>query len=281
MIGAGQLWQIASAWVDGIGAGLQKNSPRMHGMIDRRVRAFLQGLARSQTAMQGGGLYCAVQNGEFSYRYTAPPRIEAASRPGGWLRRRDTRTSNTPIILAAEHLSRSRCPQTPNYMKGRRPHHSTRFPADGIFQTIGSRHQGRVVEPSAEFASNACELAAAREGLKVVESFLEQRPSSCTRAFDFIVLSSLLARPGAGGGPPRCCRDETPRGWHQRERIHGYRPSSAHRPRRRQGSTRSPSRWAPSLIRRGADWPVLRSVPPPPPDPVTRSTEVKALRPKH
>ena len=40
MIGAGQLWQIASAWVDGIAAGLEKNSPRMHDMIDRRVRAF-------------------------------------------------------------------------------------------------------------------------------------------------------------------------------------------------------------------------------------------------
>jgi hypothetical protein len=83
MIGAGQLWQIASAWVDGIAAGLQKNAPRMHHMIDRRVRAFLQGLARNQTGVQGGRLYCAVQNGEFSHRYTAPPMIQAASRPVG------------------------------------------------------------------------------------------------------------------------------------------------------------------------------------------------------
>jgi hypothetical protein len=42
MIGAGQVWQIASAWVDWIAAGLEKNSPRMHDMIDRRMRAFLQ-----------------------------------------------------------------------------------------------------------------------------------------------------------------------------------------------------------------------------------------------
>jgi len=49
MIGAGQVWQVASAWVDRIAAGLQKNSPRMHDMIDRHVRAFLQSLARSQT----------------------------------------------------------------------------------------------------------------------------------------------------------------------------------------------------------------------------------------
>ena len=34
-----------------------------------------------------------------------------------------------------------------------------------------------VVEPSAEFASNARELAAAREGVRVVESFLEQAPA--------------------------------------------------------------------------------------------------------
>jgi hypothetical protein len=82
MIGAGQVWQIASAWVDGIAAGLGKHSPRMHDMIDRRVRAFLHGLARSQTGVHGGRLSRAVENGEFSYRYAAAPRIEAASRPG-------------------------------------------------------------------------------------------------------------------------------------------------------------------------------------------------------
>jgi hypothetical protein len=31
----------------------------MHGVIDRRVRAFLQGLARSQTGVQGGSLKLA------------------------------------------------------------------------------------------------------------------------------------------------------------------------------------------------------------------------------
>jgi hypothetical protein len=158
MIGAGQLWQIASAWVDGIGAGLQKNAPRMHHMIDRRVRAFLEGLARNQTGVQGGGLYCAAQNGEFSYRYTAPPRIEAASRPGEWLRRRDTRTSNAPIILAAECLSRSRCQQIPNYMKGQRPHQSTAFRWTVSSKRSAPSIRVAVVEPSAEFASNTCEL---------------------------------------------------------------------------------------------------------------------------
>jgi hypothetical protein len=39
VIGAGQAWPIASAWVDGIAAGLKKNSPRMHDMIDRRLSA--------------------------------------------------------------------------------------------------------------------------------------------------------------------------------------------------------------------------------------------------
>ena len=33
-------WPIASAWLDGIAAGLEKKSPPMHGMIDRRVREF-------------------------------------------------------------------------------------------------------------------------------------------------------------------------------------------------------------------------------------------------
>ena len=37
MIGAGQVWPIVSAWVDGIAAGLEKNSPPRHDMIDRRV----------------------------------------------------------------------------------------------------------------------------------------------------------------------------------------------------------------------------------------------------
>jgi len=58
-------------------------------MIDRRMRAFLQGLAGSQTGVHGGRPYCVRQNGEFSYRYTAPPTIDAASVPEGLLRRRD------------------------------------------------------------------------------------------------------------------------------------------------------------------------------------------------
>ena len=76
MIGAGHVWPIASGWVDGIAAGLAKNSPPMHDVIDRRVRAFVQGLARGLTDVPDGRLYRAVQNGEFSYRYAAPPRIE-------------------------------------------------------------------------------------------------------------------------------------------------------------------------------------------------------------
>jgi SAM-dependent methyltransferase len=50
-----------------------------------------------------------------------------------------------------------------------------------------------VVEPSAEFASNARELAVGREGVTVVENFLERAPTElCPGCFDFIVLSSLL-----------------------------------------------------------------------------------------
>ena len=45
MIGASQVWPSASAWNDWIAAGLKKNSPGIHDMIDRRVLAFLQGLA--------------------------------------------------------------------------------------------------------------------------------------------------------------------------------------------------------------------------------------------
>ena len=39
-IDAGQLWQIALAWIDGIAVGLRKKSPPMHDMIHRCVRAF-------------------------------------------------------------------------------------------------------------------------------------------------------------------------------------------------------------------------------------------------
>jgi ubiquinone/menaquinone biosynthesis C-methylase UbiE len=48
--------------------GLEKNSPRMHDIISRRVPSFLQGVARNATGVQGGKLYRAVQKGEFSYR---------------------------------------------------------------------------------------------------------------------------------------------------------------------------------------------------------------------
>jgi hypothetical protein len=56
MIDAGHVWQVALASVDGIAAALEKNSPRMHYMIDRRVSAFLHGLARSQAGAQSGRL---------------------------------------------------------------------------------------------------------------------------------------------------------------------------------------------------------------------------------
>jgi hypothetical protein len=39
MIGAGQVWPIAAAWVDGIAAGLEKNSPRMHDVINSPLSA--------------------------------------------------------------------------------------------------------------------------------------------------------------------------------------------------------------------------------------------------
>jgi fatty-acid O-methyltransferase len=47
---------------------IEKNSQQWLDVIDRRVPALLHGLARSQTPMQGGRLYRAVQSGECSYR---------------------------------------------------------------------------------------------------------------------------------------------------------------------------------------------------------------------
>jgi ubiquinone/menaquinone biosynthesis C-methylase UbiE len=48
--------------------GLDKNSQQWLDLIDRRVPAFLHGLAGGQTPIQGGRLYRAVQSGECSYR---------------------------------------------------------------------------------------------------------------------------------------------------------------------------------------------------------------------
>jgi hypothetical protein len=39
MIGAGHVWPIASAWLNGIAAGLGKNTPRMHDMINSPLSA--------------------------------------------------------------------------------------------------------------------------------------------------------------------------------------------------------------------------------------------------
>ena len=52
MIGVGHVCPIASAQGNRIAAGLEKNSPLIREVIDRRVRAFPQGLARGQTAVQ-------------------------------------------------------------------------------------------------------------------------------------------------------------------------------------------------------------------------------------
>jgi ubiquinone/menaquinone biosynthesis C-methylase UbiE len=53
---------------DEVRRGLLKISPRMQDVITRRVPGFLQSFARDQTGVQGGGLYRAVECGEFSYR---------------------------------------------------------------------------------------------------------------------------------------------------------------------------------------------------------------------
>ncbi len=42
-----------------------KNSLGMHDVIDRRARAFVQGVAHSQTGVQGGRFSRAMQNVEF------------------------------------------------------------------------------------------------------------------------------------------------------------------------------------------------------------------------
>jgi hypothetical protein len=39
VIGAGHGWPVASAWVDGITAGLEKNLPRMHDTINSPLPA--------------------------------------------------------------------------------------------------------------------------------------------------------------------------------------------------------------------------------------------------
>jgi hypothetical protein len=39
MIGAGHFWPIASGWVDRVAARLEKNSPPMRDVIDRRLFA--------------------------------------------------------------------------------------------------------------------------------------------------------------------------------------------------------------------------------------------------
>jgi hypothetical protein len=39
VIGAGQVWPIASAWVDGIAVGLKKNSPPMRAIINSPLSA--------------------------------------------------------------------------------------------------------------------------------------------------------------------------------------------------------------------------------------------------
>lgn len=62
-----------------------------------------------------------------------------------------------------------------------------------LFTDLDPAIRVALVEPSADFASNARELAAGREGLMVVEGFLEQAPAELhPRGFDFIALSSLL-----------------------------------------------------------------------------------------
>jgi fatty-acid O-methyltransferase len=47
---------------------MEKNSQKWLDLIDRRLPAFLHGLARAQTGVQGGRTYRALQNGELSYR---------------------------------------------------------------------------------------------------------------------------------------------------------------------------------------------------------------------
>ncbi len=67
MIDAGHVWEVASAWVDGITAGLNKNSLPIHDVIDRRVRAFSARLSLQRvdpsavsTAARSGSLLFAA-----------------------------------------------------------------------------------------------------------------------------------------------------------------------------------------------------------------------------
>ncbi|MEE6176572.1 phthiotriol/phenolphthiotriol dimycocerosates methyltransferase [Mycobacterium sp. 050134] len=53
---------------DEVKRGLEKNSPRLQELIDRRVPKFLRGFARSNAGVEGGRLYRGVELGLFSYR---------------------------------------------------------------------------------------------------------------------------------------------------------------------------------------------------------------------
>lgn len=53
---------------DEVMRGLEKNSPRLQELIDRRVPKFLRGFARSNAGVKGGRLYQGVELGLFSYR---------------------------------------------------------------------------------------------------------------------------------------------------------------------------------------------------------------------
>lgn len=48
--------------------GMEKNSPQWLDVIDRRVPAFLRGIARDQTGVQDGVYYRGIQSGGSSYR---------------------------------------------------------------------------------------------------------------------------------------------------------------------------------------------------------------------
>jgi ubiquinone/menaquinone biosynthesis C-methylase UbiE len=51
-----------------VARAMEKNSQKWLDLIDRRLPAFLHGLARAQTGVQGEKFYRAVQSGESSYR---------------------------------------------------------------------------------------------------------------------------------------------------------------------------------------------------------------------
>jgi ubiquinone/menaquinone biosynthesis C-methylase UbiE len=53
---------------DEVRRGMEKNTPRVQEIIDRRVPKFLQGFARDRSGVEGAGFHRGIEQGIFPYR---------------------------------------------------------------------------------------------------------------------------------------------------------------------------------------------------------------------